>query len=157
MASDQRTPLKGLFNITVTPFGDDGAVDFAALVEAIERMIALKFDGLLIGGTYGEFPTLSPDERAELFRRTMQIVRGRIPVMLCSAASDPRLPRTHRTGEFAWRVSDGYRALCIGSNRANRSSSIFAGSHRRQRTGWSVYNAPGIGITLSARLIERLS
>ena len=91
MTRQQGDPLKGLFNITVTPFAEDGAIDFAALAEAIERMSTLKFDGLLIGGTYGEFPTLSPNERAQLFRRTMQIVRGRMPVMLCSAASDPRV------------------------------------------------------------------
>ena len=157
MASDQRTPLKGLFNITVTPFGDDGAVDFAALVEAIERMIALKFDGLLIGGTYGEFPTLSPDERAELFRRTMQIVRGRIPVMLCSATSDPRLTRELTVLASSLGGYPMVTAPYVSEVTSEQIVEYFRWIAPSAKNGLVVYNAPGIGITLSARLIERLS
>jgi len=60
--------LKGIFSIIVTPFTSDGAFDFPALGENIERVISLGYDGLLIGGTYGEFPAMSATERAELFR-----------------------------------------------------------------------------------------
>ena len=50
-----RERLRGIFNITVTPFDAQGAIDFPALRENIERVIGLGYDGLLIGGTYGEF------------------------------------------------------------------------------------------------------
>ncbi len=50
-----RERLRGIFNITVTPFTASGAIDFPALRENIERVIGLGYDGLLIGGTYGEF------------------------------------------------------------------------------------------------------
>lgn len=46
--------LKGIFSIVVTPFNRDGAFDFNAREENIERVISLGYDGLLIGGTYGE-------------------------------------------------------------------------------------------------------
>src|ERR1700719_5133517 len=85
--------LKGIFNITTTPFAADGTFDFDALAENIERVIGLGFDGILIGGTYGEFPAMSVDERADLFRRVMDIVGDRVPVMLCSADSDVRVVR----------------------------------------------------------------
>src|SRR6202023_3135611 len=85
--------LRGLFNITVTPFKADGAFDFAGLARNVERVIGLGFDGILIGGTYGEFPAMSPEERADLFRRVMDIVGDRVPVMLCSADSDVRVVR----------------------------------------------------------------
>jgi dihydrodipicolinate synthase/N-acetylneuraminate lyase len=66
--------LRGLFNITVTPFKADGAFDHVNLARNIERVIGLDFDGILIGGTYGEFPAMSTAERADLFRRVMDVV-----------------------------------------------------------------------------------
>lgn len=45
-----RERLRGIFNITVTPFTASGAIDFPALRENIERVIDLGYDGLLIGG-----------------------------------------------------------------------------------------------------------
>jgi 4-hydroxy-tetrahydrodipicolinate synthase len=157
MTRQQGDPLKGLFNITVTPFAEDGAIDFAALAEAIERMSTLKFDGLLIGGTYGEFPTLSPNERAELFRRTMQIVRGRMPVMLCSAASDPRVAADLTELASALGGYPMVTAPYVSEVTEEQIFEYFRWIAPSAKNGLVIYNAPGIGITLSARLIERLS
>ncbi|STV75126.1 dihydrodipicolinate synthase [Klebsiella michiganensis] len=85
-----RERLRGIFNITVTPFTASGAIDFPALRENIERVIDLGYDGLLIGGTYGEFPVMTVEERRELFHEVMGCVDDRVAVMLCSASSDPR-------------------------------------------------------------------
>ncbi len=48
------------------------------------------YDGLLIGGTYGEFPVMTVEERRELFHQVMACVDDRVAVMLCSASADPR-------------------------------------------------------------------
>ena len=90
-AREARARLKGIFNITVTPFIADGGIDFRGLAENTERLLGMGFDGLLIGGTYGEFPTMSVEERTALFRRVVEIVHDRVPVLLCSAHSDPRI------------------------------------------------------------------
>ena len=67
MQLDERASrLKGIFSIVVTPFHKDGAFDFAGLAENIERVISVGYDGLLIGGTYGEFPVMTTQERAEV-------------------------------------------------------------------------------------------
>ena len=80
MQRDKQASLKGIFNITVTPFAGDGSIDYATLAKSIERVVGLGYDGILIGGTYGEFPTMSPQERAELFRRSID----------CAAAAGSR-------------------------------------------------------------------
>ena len=157
MPIDHHARLKGLFNITVTPFRDDGTIDFAALGEAIERMVALKFDGLLIGGTYGEFPAMSPDERADLFRRTMDAVRGRLPVMLCSAASDPRLARELTELANSLGAYPMVTAPYVSEVSDDQIVNYFRWIAPCAKQGMVVYNAPGIGITLSPKLIERLS
>lgn len=157
MQSDRRRSLKGIFNITVTPFAADGAIDFRALAQAVERMISLGYDGLLVGGTYGEFPAMSPDERAELFRRSMEFVGGRVPVMLCTAASDARV--THELTALASELG-GYSMLTAPYVSEVDNDDIFEYFRwiaPAAKSGLIIYNAPGIGITLSAPLIERLA
>ena len=149
--------LRGLFNITVTPFKADGAFDFAGLARNIERVIGLGFDGILIGGTYGEFPAMSTDERAALFRRVMEIVGDRVPVMLCTAASDVRVVRelTTLAGDLGGLpmvtppfVSEVTDAQIVA---------FFRDMAPLSRTGVLIYNAPGIGITLSPGIMEQLA
>ncbi len=152
-----RERLHGIFNITVTPFTAQGAIDFAGLTANIERVIGLGYDGILIGGTYGEFPALNPEERASIFRHVMQVVGDRVPVMLCSAGSDARVVRdlTALAGDLGGLpmvtppfVSEVTDAQIV---------SFFREMAPLSRTGILVYNAPGIGITLPPALLEQLA
>jgi 4-hydroxy-tetrahydrodipicolinate synthase len=143
MPSDRPVTLKGLFNIT--------------LAESIERIIGFGYDGLLIGGTYGEFATMTPDERAELFRRSIDAARGRVPLMLCAAASDSRttLDLTQLAVELG-----GYPMVTppyVSEVNDEHSFEFFRWIAPGGTGRLVIYNAPGIGITLSPRLIERLT
>jgi dihydrodipicolinate synthase/N-acetylneuraminate lyase len=147
---------RGLFNITVTPFKADGAIDFEALSENIERVIGLGFDGLLIGGTYGEFPAMNLEERAQLFRRAMEVAGDRVPVLLCTAHSDVRTVSdlTVLAGELG-----GLPMLMppfVSEVTDDQIIRFFEDTAPKSRTGVMIYNAPGVGITLSPALIERL-
>ncbi|TXL79598.1 dihydrodipicolinate synthase family protein [Vineibacter terrae] len=148
--------LKGLFNITVTPFAADGGLDRTGLAQAIERAIAAGYDGVLIGGTYGEFATMTADERASLFRAAMGVVADRVPVLLCSAAADTR-------------VAAELSALAVGlggipmvmppyvSEVTEAQVEAFFRTLCAQLPAVVIYNAPGIGITLAPGLIARLA
>jgi len=152
-----RQRLHGIFNITVTPFKSDGAIDFKALAGNIERVIELGYDGILIGGTYGEFPSMSPDERAALFRQVMAMVGDRVPVMLCSASSDSRVSKdlTKLAGDLGGlpMVTPPY----VSEVTEDQILAFFAEMAPLSKTGILVYNAPGIGITLSVPSIRRLA
>src|SRR6202049_2340565 len=149
--------LRGLFNITITPFKADGTFDHAGLARNIERVIGLSFDGILIGGTYGEFPAMSAEERAGLFRRVMDTVGDRVPVMLCSADSDVRVVRelTTLAGELGGlpRVTPPFVSEVTDA----QIVAFFRDIAPLSRTGVLVYNAPGIGITLSPPTLEQLA
>ena len=138
-----RERLRGIFNITVTPFTASGAIDFPALRENIERVIDLGYDGLLIGGTYGEFPVMTVEERRELFHEVMGCVDDRVAVMLCSASSDPR----------------DARELTLLASELGGLPMVTAPfvSEITDEQIVSYFNAPGIGITLSPALLERLA
>lgn len=155
--AESRERLSGLFNITVTPFTKEGNFDFTALEENIERMLGLGYDGLLIGGTYGEFPTMDSAERAELFRQVMKVVGDRVPVMLCSASSDPRttIELTKLAGELGGipMVTAPY----VSEITDVQIVEFFKFVAPLSKTGILIYNAPGIGITLNVETIKQIS
>ncbi|MBS1229036.1 MAG: dihydrodipicolinate synthetase [Proteobacteria bacterium] len=153
---ESRARTHGLFNITVSPFGADGSLDLNALSENIERVLAHGYDGLLIGGTYGEFPGMNADERAQLFRQAMSVVGDRVPVLLCTAHFDVRVVR-----ELTVLASDlgGLPMLMAPFVSEVTDDQIFAFFKELaplSKTGVMIYNAPGVGITLPVPLIERL-
>ena len=152
-----RARLKGIFNITVTPFTPSGDIDKAGIARSVERVIALGYDGVLIGGTYGEFPAMSPEERADLFRHVMGVAGDRVPVMLCSAGSDARTVRdlTKLAGDLGGlpMVTPPY----VSEVTDGQIIAFFEVMAPLSKTGILVYNAPGIGITLSPDVLERLA
>src|ERR671934_1829830 len=72
------TPVLGeVLTAIVTPFGRDGSVDFQCFRELAEHLLERGSDGLVVAGTTGEGPTLTDDERLELFRVAVDAVGGR--------------------------------------------------------------------------------
>jgi 4-hydroxy-tetrahydrodipicolinate synthase len=65
-----------LFTAMITPFTESGAVDFARAAELAKNLIASGNDGLVITGTTGEGPTLTEDEKLELYRVAKRAVGG---------------------------------------------------------------------------------
>jgi 4-hydroxy-tetrahydrodipicolinate synthase len=58
----------------VTPFHEDGAVDFDTFQRLARHLVDNGSDGLVVAGTTGESPTLSDDERLDLFRAAIEAV-----------------------------------------------------------------------------------
>jgi 4-hydroxy-tetrahydrodipicolinate synthase len=61
----------------VTPFSDDGSIDYEAFRDLANHLLDNGSDGFVVAGTTGESPTLSDDERLELFRVAVDAVDGR--------------------------------------------------------------------------------
>lgn len=70
----------------VTPFKQDGQVDFDALTRVVERLIVNGTDFLCVLGTTAETPTLNAVERLEVVKHVIKQNNGRIPIMVgCSS------------------------------------------------------------------------
>ncbi|KMK76699.1 dihydrodipicolinate synthase [Alkalihalobacillus pseudalcaliphilus] len=65
----------------VTPFNAEQRVDVAKTKQLVEHLISNGTDALVVGGTTGESPTLTHEEKLQLFRTVVQVVNGRIPVI----------------------------------------------------------------------------
>lgn len=74
--------LQGAFTALVTPFSADGSqVDLDALGALVEAQIAGGISGLVPCGTTGESPTLTETEQLAVIRRTVEVAKGRVPVI----------------------------------------------------------------------------
>lgn len=65
----------------VTPFDDQQRVDYDRLARLIEYLLPHHTQGILVGGTTGEGPTLSAAEKLSLYAKTAALVNGRVPVI----------------------------------------------------------------------------
>lgn len=65
----------------VTPFQENGEVNYNKLAELLEMQIENKTDSIIICGTTGEASTLTHEEHLEVIRFTVDKVNKRIPVI----------------------------------------------------------------------------
>lgn len=65
----------------VTPFHEDGTVNYEKLKELVEFQITNGTDAIIICGTTGESSTLSHEEHLECIKKCIEYVNGRIPVI----------------------------------------------------------------------------
>ena len=84
--------LQGSIVAMVTPFCQDGSVNFDMLTELLERQIAAGTDGILTLGTTGEYSTMSHEEDAAVVEHTIRVVDGRGPVMVGCTSPWGRMP-----------------------------------------------------------------
>ncbi|MGY3750111.1 4-hydroxy-tetrahydrodipicolinate synthase [Vagococcus acidifermentans] len=95
----------------ITPFDENGAVNFEVLPDLIEYLLEHHTEGLIVSGTTGESPTLSEEEKLKLFKETVKIVDGRVPIV-CGVGSN----NTAESVAFAKKVAEieGVAAgLCV--------------------------------------------
>ncbi|MFC7063722.1 4-hydroxy-tetrahydrodipicolinate synthase [Halobacillus seohaensis] len=74
----------------VTPFDQKGEIDFNATRTLVNHLITNGSDGLVIGGTTGESPTLTTDEKIELYKFVVTIVNRRVPVIVGTGSNNTK-------------------------------------------------------------------
>ena len=73
--------FEGVATALITPFCQDGSVNYAKLEELINKQIDDGVDGLVICGTTGESATLTEKEHMDVIREFVKFVNGRVPVI----------------------------------------------------------------------------
>lgn len=71
----------------VTPMLPDGSLDLPRLRDLIDWHVAQGTDGLVMVGTTGESPTVTPEEHCELIAVAVRQAAGRIPVIAGTGAN----------------------------------------------------------------------
>jgi len=73
--------LRGCGTALVTPFRTDGSIDEGALRSLVEWQIDCGVHFLVPCGTTGETPTLGEDEWLRVIDITIEVARGRVPIV----------------------------------------------------------------------------
>lgn len=79
-----------LITAMVTPFDQQGEIDYLATTKLINHLINNGTDALIISGTTGESPTLSANEKVELFKFVVSEVAGKVPVIAGTGSNNTR-------------------------------------------------------------------
>ena len=66
--------LGSVLTAIVTPFREDGSIDFESFQRLARHLVENGSDGLVVSGTTGESPNLTDDERLDLFRAAIEAV-----------------------------------------------------------------------------------
>ena len=65
----------------ITPFHEDGSVDYERFGEIIEEQIQNHTDAIIVCGTTGESATMTHEEHLDVIRYCVEKVDHRIPVI----------------------------------------------------------------------------
>jgi 4-hydroxy-tetrahydrodipicolinate synthase len=79
--------LSGYAPALPTPFNDEGGIDGGAFEQLCDLQIANGATALVVCGTTGEAPTLSPREHGDLIRIAVAVSRGRVPIIAGAGAN----------------------------------------------------------------------
>ena len=78
----RETRLKGMGVALITPFKEDGSVDYDALLRLVDYQLENGTDFLCVLGTTAETPTLTKEEKEKVKRTIIDRVDGRLPILL---------------------------------------------------------------------------
>lgn len=149
-----------LLTAIVTPFDDKGQIDFASLKKLTNYLIDQGSNGFVIGGTTGETPTLSHDEKISLYQEFGKIVNGRVPV-IAGTGSNNTAETIAFTNEVAKIPGIDYALVVVPPyNKPNQRGMVahFTAVADQVKIPIVMYNIPGrTGVKMAAETIIKLS
>ncbi len=84
-------PFGELLTAVLTPFDDNGSVDYATFWRLVKHLADNGSDGLVVAGTTGESPTLSHVEKIALFKAAKEAVGTRVKVIAGTGTYDTKV------------------------------------------------------------------
>lgn len=72
----------GVYPAVLTPFKENGEIDYDMFTKNTEAQIAAGVHGIIIAGSLGDAAVLDTEEKFELLTFARQLVAGRVPVVL---------------------------------------------------------------------------
>lgn len=143
----------------VTPFSPTGEIDFDLTERLIEHLIATGTDSLIVCGTTGESPTLNHQEKSDIFRYAIEIVRKRIPVIAGTGTFNTAetIKLTRQADELG---ADGIMLVTPYYNKPDQKGIVTHFTHIASVTDLPIllYNIPGrAAVNMEAETVIELS
>lgn len=151
--------LQGSIVAMITPFHEDGSVNFEVLTNLLERQISEGTDAILTLGTTGEYSTMTHEEDASVVAHTIKVVDGRVPVIVGSG-SNCTATQVEKSVEYQNMGADALLLISPYYNKANPEGMYrhFAETADAVHIPCILYNVPGrTGCSIPVSVVEKLS
>ena len=150
---------KGLGIALVTPFKQDGSVDYEALIRLVDYQLNNGADFFCILATTGETPTLTSEEKSRIKNLVVDIVNARVPILMgCGGNNTAAVVEELKTGDF--KGIDGILSVCPYYNKPSQEGLYqhFKAIAAATTLPVVLYNVPGrTGVNLKAETTVRLA
>lgn len=151
--------VKGSIVALITPFHEDGSVNFEKLKELCEWHIQNATDALLILGTTGESSTMTHEEDDAVVKYVLSCVQGRVPVIVGSGSNCTQT-MIEKSVKYANMGADALLVISPYYNKTNTQGMIqhFTAVADAVNKPLILYNVPGrTGCSISEEAIRILS
>ena len=151
--------FKGLGIALITPFKEDGSVDYEALIRLVDYQLSNGADFFCILATTGETPTLTAAEKLKIKDTIVDYVQARVPILMgCGGNNTAAVVDELKNGDF--RGIDGILSVCPYYNKPSQEGLYQHFKAIAAATSLPVvlYNVPGrTGVNLQAATTVRLA
>jgi len=151
--------FKGLGIALVTPFKQDGSVDYEALLRLVDYQLKNGADFFCILATTGETPTLTQEEKSKIKNLIVDRVQARVPILMgCGGNNTAAVVEELKNGDF--KGVDGVLSVCPYYNKPSQEGLYqhFKAIAAATELPVVLYNVPGrTGVNLKAETTVRLA
>ena len=151
--------FRGLGIALITPFTEDGAVDYESLSRLIDYQLDNGADFFCILATTGETPCLTLAEKAQIKSAIVRQVAGRVPILMgCGGNNTAAVVEELKNGDFSG--IDGILSVCPYYNKPSQEGLYqhFKAIAAATELPVVLYNVPGrTGINLKPETTCRLA
>ena len=128
----------------VTPFKENGEIDYDRLEELVEEQIAGGTDAIVACGTTGEASTMTHEEHLDVISYVCQVAKGRIPV-IAGTGSNCTETAVYLSEEAQRRGADGILVVSPYYNKATQNGlkAHFTAVANSVKIPMILYNIPG--------------
>ena len=78
--------FNGIYTPVITPHHDDLSIDRDGFVEVIDHLVASGVNGIVVGGSTGEYYVQTADERLEMMKLAKDTIKGRVALIVGTGA-----------------------------------------------------------------------
>lgn len=142
----------------ITPFKENGDVNYEKLEEIVEEQIAGGTDSIIVCGTTGEASTMSHEEHLDVIGYVCKVAAKRIPV-IAGTGSNCTETAVYLSREAQARGADGLLLVSPYYNKATQNGlkAHFTAVAHAVKIPILLYNIPGrTGVTILAQTIADL-
>lgn len=154
-----RNIFKGLGIALITPFTQDGEVDYTALKRLVRYQLDNGADFFCILATTGEAPCLSREEKDKITQIVKEITNGKVPILKYCGGNNTR-EVVSEIKDTDWTNIDGILSICPYYNKPSQEGIYqhFKAISQVSPLPIVLYNVPGrTGVNMKPETIVRLA